>query len=81
MTKSLLKQKVDVLADLVRCLEDDRFPQPEDYVQALRMIAETANSALPDAVSVMRGRGASWDEVGRWLEVSRQAAQQRFGAR
>jgi tRNA C32,U32 (ribose-2'-O)-methylase TrmJ len=50
-----------------------------DAIQCLRMLAETATSTLETAILVGRERGMTWDEIGKWLGVTRQAAQQRFG--
>lgn len=51
-----------------------------DLVQLLRMVRETADSALPYAVASARADGASWERIARVLDVSKQAAQQRYGA-
>ncbi len=47
----------------------------------LRAIVEGAESLQQDAVTAAREAGASWADVGQSLGISRQAAQQRFGAR
>lgn len=78
-TQTLLRKKIDALTDLVTSIEDDHYPTAADRVQALRMIAETADAALPAAVSELRREGATWEVVARWLGVSRQAAHERFG--
>lgn len=49
-------------------------------VVAARTAAEETSRLLREAVASARGAGHSWDVVGRLLGVSRQAAQQRFGA-
>lgn len=46
------------------------------YLQA---IASEAEAALAAAVRSLRANGYTWAEVGRDLNISRQAAQQRFG--
>lgn len=78
-TSSALEKRVDALLDLARGIEDDHYPDPLDYVQALRMIVETAAGALPLAVQNAREHGATWDDVGKMLGTSRQAAWERFG--
>jgi len=80
MTKATkhLSKKIDALADLVTSLEDDHYPTATDRVEALRMILETAESALPHAVKALRAEGAPWEVVGHWLGVSRQAAHERY---
>jgi hypothetical protein len=79
MSRKTLSRKVDALTELVRSIEDDHYPSDGDYIQALRMIAETAQSALPNAVDSARANGVSWDQIGRYLGTTRQAAWERFG--
>jgi hypothetical protein len=81
MSRKALQQKVDALTDLIRGIEEDHYPDPLDFVQALRMIRETADSALPDAVALARHHGDSWETVARKLGTTRQAAWERYGAR
>jgi len=50
-----------------------------DVLQLLAMLRDTADSALKDAVRQARAEGMSWEQVGRWTGVSKQAAQQRYG--
>lgn len=75
----VLRAKVDTLSDLLRSIEDAHYPTSLDRVQALRMIAETAHSALRQAVPVARADGGTWTELARVLGVSPQAVQQRYG--
>jgi hypothetical protein len=52
-------------------------------VEALALMANLAddiNSALAEAVKGLRASGYSWTEIGARLGVTRQAAQQRWGA-
>lgn len=49
-------------------------------VAASRTGAEETSRLLREAISGARRAGHSWDAIGRVLGVSRQAAQQRFGA-
>jgi hypothetical protein len=56
---------------------------PHDYlrlVAASRTAAEETSRLLRSSIDGARGAGHSWDTVGKLLGVSRQAAQQRFGA-
>lgn len=50
-----------------------------DLVQAASVAAEEGNLSLQRWVSASRRAGASWEQVGEALGVSRQAAQKRFG--
>jgi hypothetical protein len=43
-------------------------------------LAEEIDAAMAEAVKGLRGRGYSWAEIGARLGISRQAAQQRWGA-
>ena len=43
-------------------------------------LAEEIDAAMAEAVKSLRTRGYSWAEIGSRLGVSRQAAQQRWGA-
>lgn len=77
-TATILEAQIDALTDLLRSISDDHYPEPTDYVQALRMIRDTADAALPQAVTLARAHGASWDLVGRYLGTTRQAAHERY---
>lgn len=74
---SILDDKTDVLADLVHGI-DATYRGGLDTVQALRMIRDTAESALTQAVDQARAEGASWDQIGRALATSRQSAHERY---
>ena len=43
-------------------------------------LAEEIDAAMAEAVKGLRARGYSWAEIGARLGISRQAAQQRWGA-
>lgn len=50
-----------------------------DLVQAAALVAEEGNTSLRQWVSAARRAGASWEQIGGALGVSRQAVQRRFG--
>lgn len=72
-----LDTKVDTLHELVAGL-DPTWRGGLDTVQALRMVRETADAALKDAVRQAVREGATWDQVGKQLGVTRQAAWERY---
>lgn len=74
----ILDNKIDNLAELLASI-DGVARGGLDTTQALRMLAETATSALTQSVAQARAEGATWDQVGRALGTTRQAAQQRYG--
>jgi hypothetical protein len=51
-----------------------------ETVEAARERLIRAEAELTAAVGLARGRGCSWNQLGRALATSRQAAQQRFGS-
>ncbi|GAA4105304.1 hypothetical protein [Actinomadura miaoliensis] len=67
-----------VLAAGAQVRDDD----PDDHlrlVAAARVAAEETSRMLRQSINGARAAGHSWEDVGRVLGVSRQAAQQRFG--
>lgn len=68
----------DLLADFVYPEGPSAYPSGLEMVQLLRMIRETAESALPQAVALARDEGASWEQLGRALGVTRQSAHERY---
>jgi hypothetical protein len=83
-TRAVLDDKVAAAKSLAAQAEQatldlDSMDTIADVIQCLRMLAETAGSALETAVKHAREGGLTWDEIGKWLGVTRQAAQQRFG--
>lgn len=78
-TNRRLDIRIDAITDLARSLEPDRYPETDDYLQALRMIEQTIGGALAIAVAQARAEGYSWDRIGKQLGTNRSAAQQRFG--
>ena len=79
MTKTSTVAKFDTISEHAGTLDAWAHQEPADLLQALRMLRDTADSALVDVVRQARAEGMSWDAVGRWLGVSKQAAQQRYG--
>lgn len=78
MTKNL-EAKIDTIGAHADTLEAGAFLSTADTLQLLRMIRDTADSALDNAVTLARAEGMTWDEVGRWIGLTRQGAQQRWG--
>lgn len=79
-TTEILTDKLDALHDLMRGLDDDNYPTEIDRVQLLRMIRDTAESTLRQAVPAAAASGSTWEQIGRALDVTRQAAWERYGA-
>jgi DNA-directed RNA polymerase specialized sigma24 family protein len=52
-----------------------------DAVSDMAAAAHELDDALRDAVTGLRGKGYSWAEIAARLDVTRQAAQQRWGGR
>jgi hypothetical protein len=73
-----LARKIDAARELLDAAA--MAPDAITAAQALRMLAETAESALRQAVPLSRESGASWADLGAVLGCTRQAAQQRYGA-
>lgn len=48
-------------------------------IEALNELSSTASNLIPESVSEARAAGASWVTIGNALDVSKQAAQQRYG--
>lgn len=71
--------KCDVIAEHAKRIGAPLHETSLDLVQLLRMVRETTESAIPHAVSAARADGASWEQVARYLGVTKQAAQQRYG--
>lgn len=51
---------------------------PRDRLATLALLPPVLEVAMARAVAELRGQQVSWDEIGRLLGASRQAAQQRF---
>ena len=77
MTETLIA-KLDNLAENAGHLDAFAHLETAELVQLLRMVRDTADSALSDAVTQARSEGMSWEQVGRWLGTSRQAAHERY---
>lgn len=50
-----------------------------DEVHFRKGALQTAQDDLGNAVQLAKDAGATWDEIGKALGTTRQAAQQRFG--
>ncbi len=74
---SILESKIKVLHELVNSI-DPAVSGGLDTLQALRMIAETAESAQTQAADLARAQGESYARIGKALGISRQAAYTRF---
>lgn len=74
--EDLAREKVRVLRGLLAGLEE--AGTAVDHVQALRLVRDVADSALADAVVWARVRGATWEELGRWMSITRQSAHARY---
>lgn len=79
MTKTATLAKFDTIAEHAATVDAFAHQDLPDLLQALRMLRDTADSALVDVVRDARAQGMSWDEIGRWTGVTKQAAQQRYG--
>lgn len=56
--------------------------EPDAYLDLVQLTARAAvetDALLRSAVAGARGAGCTWDGIGRALDTTRQAAQQRFG--
>jgi hypothetical protein len=54
--------------------------QAQDAVQTLGLAAWSIDKAQIALITECRDNGYTWTEIAGWLGISRQAAQQRFGA-
>ena len=57
--------------------DDDLLASLEPAGRSVRSL----EASVREQVAELRGRGISWERIGEALGVTRQAAQQRFGAR
>ncbi len=76
--RETLIAKLDTLSENANQLDAFAHLDTADLLQLLRMVRDTADSALTDAVGQARGEGLSWEHIGRWLGTSRQAAHERY---
>lgn len=76
--QELLADKLATASDTARSAADD-YLTPLERVHAIRRLMETAESAQRTAVAAARANGATWEQIGIGLGVTRQAAQQRYG--
>jgi hypothetical protein len=70
-----------LLAALESLRSLDRTGEPLEAVAVARRIREAAEDLERARVKEARERGVSWREIGLLYEMSKQAAQQRFGGR
>jgi len=79
MTRESTLRKFDTISEHAGTVDAWAHQDTADLLQALRMLRDTADSALVDVVRDARAQGMQWDAIGRWLGVTKQAAQQRYG--
>lgn len=80
-TIDLLADKLDALVTLVRRAQiDGNALQLGSALQQLERTSETVASATRTVVQLQRQAGATWADIGRLLDMTRQAAQQRFSS-
>lgn len=60
-------------------LEEDALQNPLDRVTAVRLIEEFAEQRKGLVVHAARKSGATWQQIGDALGISRQGAQQQYG--
>jgi hypothetical protein len=58
-----------------------RVSHNADHLAELAALATDVDQALVQAVAAAKAQGYSWTDIGNTLGTTRQAAQQRFGAR
>lgn len=76
---SNLEGHIAALRDLVARLDaNPEGTEPLERLATLRLIADTAAGALPEAVAATRAAEWSWTAVGRALGTTRQSAWQRY---
>ncbi len=74
------EQRDDSIARAVEALTDeDRLASGPGRLEALSTAAKEAERAIRHEVTLARRLGISWAEIGTCLNVSKQAAQQRYG--
>jgi hypothetical protein len=71
-------QLADRLTNLV-CTGSDAWSRPGELADNARALVQAAEELLAKAVTCERVRGTSWADLGATLDVSRQAAQQKYG--
>ncbi len=55
-------------------------PEPLKALRACRSLQRTITDEIQDRVFDARAQGATWDDIGLVLGITKQAAQQRFGS-
>lgn len=79
MSSDVNAEGIDALVELIRSLDTESNSTVLEQVQTLRMVREAAESALKQAVPAAAAEGATWAQIGRALDVTTQAAHQRYG--
>lgn len=77
MTEQLSNELADALA--ITILGQERVADPLALVRRCARAETMVRDLTGQAVDAARRTGASWADIGKELEISRQAAQQRFG--
>jgi hypothetical protein len=77
-TVAKVSRRADNLVKMVEGLLDS--PNPRDRVRAIHHISEGVKLLEYELVADAREQEMTWSEIGRLLRMSRQAAQQRYGA-
>lgn len=78
----VLSDKLATAAALAGNAEQAMMTDTPDWSDALDILAKlaaTVESATDSAVRAARYDGLTWDQIGRGLGVTKQAAQQRWG--
>lgn len=81
-TAELLADKLAAAVELATIAERDASSELADWTEVLDelyALAQTIESATETAVRAARQDGLTWDQIGRYLRVSRQAVHQRYG--
>lgn len=63
-------------------LDDDFGPAVRrlDVALALKSLSEALAEEVPVQIGIARGEGATWEQVGKAVGTTRQAAQMRYGS-
>ena len=81
-TLDLIEDKCGTAEELInatRMAAQSDTPDWADAIDAAEKAVQTATSMLRSVLLAARDDGASWEQVGAMLKVSRQSAHERFG--